>query len=105
LSKPIRTDLSAGGLSTKGREYIASTHDGQFMWFLQIFMGCALLASLEGNPESHILYKLDAGLVKMRGNGVIEFPPFVYVQLTILEFLSTHSRFNRECHPFVIIMF
>lgn len=60
MSRPIRTDLSAGGLSTKGREFIASTHNGQFMWFLQIFMGCALLASLEGNPE-RVIYIVQIG--------------------------------------------
>lgn len=90
MSRPTRTDLSAGGLPAKGRECIASTQNGQFMWFLEIFMGCARLASLEGNSEGHILYKLDAGLVKMRGNGVIEFPPFVYAiyRPRVLE----HSR-------------
>lgn len=90
MSRPTRTDLSAGGLSAKGRECIASTQNGQFMWFLEIFMGCARLASLEGNSEGHILYKLDAGLVKMRGNGVIEFPPFVYA--TYRPRVLEHSR-------------
>lgn len=36
LSRSMQT-LSAGGLSAKGRECVASTHDGQFMWFLDIY--------------------------------------------------------------------
>lgn len=48
------------------------------MWFSDIYGVRAASESGRDETPGRILYKLDAGLVKMRGNGVIEFPTFVY---------------------------
>lgn len=91
LSRSTQT-LSAGGLSAKGRECVVSTHDGQFMWFLDIYGMRGVSEPRGWPPFCYILYKLDTGLMKMRGNSVIEFPPFVYA-LTV-ESSNVCGRFN-----------